>query len=80
VNHRIFERILRSLVFRGACLFECRELPQPLPLRGAGLDLDAAASLDSTARLEMHQLVRRKGIDKRCDKKRFVTVAPFDLL
>ena len=23
MNHRIFERTLRSLVFRGACLFEC---------------------------------------------------------
>jgi hypothetical protein len=26
VNHRIFERTLRSLVFRGACLFECHEI------------------------------------------------------
>ena len=27
VNHRIFERILRFLVFRGACLFENRFIP-----------------------------------------------------
>ena len=25
VSHRIFERILRPLVFRRACLFECHE-------------------------------------------------------
>jgi hypothetical protein len=29
VNHRIFERTLRPLVFRGAHPFECREHPQP---------------------------------------------------
>jgi hypothetical protein len=29
VNHRIFERILRPLVFRGAHPFECREILKP---------------------------------------------------
>ena len=29
MNHRIFERTLRPLVFRGAHPFECRECPQP---------------------------------------------------
>ena len=29
MNHRIFERTLRSLVFRGACLFECLEVINP---------------------------------------------------
>ena len=46
MNHRIFERTLRSLVFRGARLFECREI---LKLDGFivhfSLDLDFAVSL-----------------------------------
>jgi len=39
VNHRIFERTLRLLVFREACLFECHETSI---LHGlvTGLDLD----------------------------------------
>ena len=32
MNHRIFERTLRSLVFRGACPFECREVINPLQI------------------------------------------------
>src|SRR5260221_12637293 len=40
VNHRIFERILRSLVFRGACLFECHlNFFQPRRLLEFGLDV-----------------------------------------
>src|SRR5258708_37181355 len=40
VNHRIFERILRSLVFRGACLFECHlNFSQPRRLFECGLDV-----------------------------------------
>ena len=29
MNQRIFERTLRSLVFRGACLFECHGILNP---------------------------------------------------
>src|ERR1700761_2371839 len=42
VNHRIFERTLRPLVFRWACLFECLEIIKPVRFhRRAGLDLGA---------------------------------------
>ncbi len=44
MNHRIFERTLRLLVFRKACLFECHETSIPsgfLP----GVDLDLGACL-----------------------------------
>ena len=47
MNHRIFERTLRSLVFRGACLFECHEILNPLcfcELQG-GLDLGDCVGL-----------------------------------
>jgi hypothetical protein len=43
VNHRIFERTLRPLVFRGACLFE-RHYTTPARL-GIGRRGDAAARL-----------------------------------
>ena len=46
MNHRIFERTLRSLVFRGARLFECREALKLVALLSTvGLDMDFAAFL-----------------------------------
>ena len=36
MNHRVFERTLRPLVFRRACLFERRCPPQALLGHGAG--------------------------------------------
>lgn len=41
MNHRIFERTLRPLAFRGACLFERHFNPQALLGIGRRLLLDA---------------------------------------
>jgi hypothetical protein len=53
VNHRIFERILRSLVFRGACLFECREYSQ---FQSFCLKLDLDVVVVFTLRLVLNAL------------------------
>ena len=37
MNHRIFERTLRLLVFRGARLFEYREILNPAPFVKKGI-------------------------------------------
>ena len=52
MNHRIFERTLRSLVFRGARLFECRETLKLDALVSSAWLLDSAVSLSGTAGLK----------------------------
>ena len=65
MNHRIFDRTLRSPVFRGACLFECREI----------LNLQTLAVLQAWiwrlagfyGRLLLKALARSLRIGSRCD-------------
>jgi hypothetical protein len=58
VNHRIFERTLRPLVFRRACLFECHYILNLAKLALLGLDVRALlASIELDGLLPLNLLV-----------------------
>ena len=62
MNHRIFERTLRSLVFRGACLFECLEIINPLRFL-IGVALEFGGLLPQGGSPRMRRLDLRVGLD-----------------
>ena len=75
VNHRIFERTLRSMAIRRACLFECHEISHPKRFLNEtawrmGSGWVPLPALPSTGSPEMHERLETLCIRLSCGRRR----------